>query len=171
MDEISCNVCIDLMPLVHDGVASEESKDAVVQHIAHCPECKALFEGELPKPDNDGGMLKNMQRKVQMFCAMVMMFGILYGLMLTAGNGVFYNVLIMPAIGAVGYYLFRWNGLYLVPVLLAVTHLLTNALGLGGEYLDVPSLLLWTLIYCASALTGLLIAGLLHFAFKKETKK
>ena len=168
MNKISCDVCMDLMPLVQDGVASEDSRTAVLGHIAECPRCKALFEGEIPAPDHAGILLEKIRRRAQIFSAMLLMFGVFYGLMLTAGSGLFYNVLIMPAIGAIGYYLFRWRGLYILPALLLVTHLITNALGLGGEYLDFPALLLWTGLYCAAALVGFVIAALLHFAFRKE---
>ena len=32
MNEISCDVCMDLIPLVQDGIASEDSREAVEQH-------------------------------------------------------------------------------------------------------------------------------------------
>ena len=32
MNEINCNVCMDLIPLVQDGIASEDSRKAV----EHC---------------------------------------------------------------------------------------------------------------------------------------
>lgn len=34
----------DLMPLCIDGIASEKSREAVENHIAECPECKAEWE-------------------------------------------------------------------------------------------------------------------------------
>ena len=168
MNKISCDLCMDLMPLVQDGVASEDSRNAVLQHLEECPDCRALYEGEVPVPSDTRTILEKIQRRAQIFSAMVMMFGIFYGLMLTASNGIFYNCLIMPAIGAIGYYLFRWKGLYVIPALLLVTHFITNALGLGGEYLEIVGLLMWTAIYCAVALVGFIIAALLHFVFKKE---
>ena len=33
MNKITCDMCIDLMPLVQDGVASEDSRNAVLQHL------------------------------------------------------------------------------------------------------------------------------------------
>ena len=60
--------------------------------------------------------------------------------------------------------------LFVVPGLLFVTHFATNTLGFGGEHLQLPSLLLWTGLYCIFALLGTLIAALLHFALKKEEK-
>ena len=168
MNKISCDMCIDLMPLVQDGVASEDSRNAVLQHLQECPDCRALYEGEIPTPSNTKEILGKVKRRAQLFSAMVMMFGIFYGLMLTAGNGIFMNVIIMPIIGGIGYYLFRWKALFIIPPLLLVTHFITNALGLGGEGLMPIEVVLWTAIYCGVTLVGFLIAALLHFAFKKE---
>ncbi len=168
MNKISCEMCMDLMPLVQDGIASEDSALAVALHIQDCPDCARHFEGEIPQPSDSKKILEKIQRKARTFTAMLLMFGIFYGLGLTASSGIFYNVIIMPLIGGLGYYLFRWRALYLIPALLFVTHIATNALGLGEEYLNLPSLLMWTGIYCAAALVGFVIAALLHFAFKKE---
>lgn len=170
MTHITCEMCMDLMPLVHDGVASPDSIRAVEQHIKDCPDCRSLYEGPRPSPADSSTMLKRVQNQIRLFSAMVLMFGILFGLMLTAGSGIFYNAIIMPLIGAVGYYLFRWKAVYEIPVLLFLTHLITNALGMGQEILTLPTLLMWTGLYAVFALVGVLIAALLHFALKKEEK-
>ena len=34
--KITCDMCLDLMPLVLDGLASEDSEKAVREHIAGC---------------------------------------------------------------------------------------------------------------------------------------
>ena len=34
MNEISCQICMDLIPLVQDGVASKDSRDVVLCGIA-----------------------------------------------------------------------------------------------------------------------------------------
>ena len=168
MTEISCEMCMDLMPLVHDGVASADSVEAVKRHIRSCPQCRGLFEGQLPEPSGRELLLRRRQREAKTFCAMVLMFGIFYGLMLTAGSNLFLNIIIMPIIGGMGYYLFRWRALYIVPALLFVTHIFTNFMGLGSEVLELIGLFMWTSIYCGVALVGFVIAALLHFAFKKE---
>ena len=168
MNKISCEICMDLLPLVQDGVASNDSRNTVLEHLRDCPDCRALYEGEIPVPSNTNALLSKIQRRARVFSAMVMMFGIFYGLMLTAGNGLFLNVIIMPIIGAIAYYLFRWKAIIVVPPLLLVTHFITNALGLEGERLLPVEVILWTAIYCGVALVGFVIAALLHFAFKKE---
>lgn len=39
--KISCEIIRDLLPLYHDGVCSEESKELVEEHVAYCEECRA----------------------------------------------------------------------------------------------------------------------------------
>ena len=162
MNEITCEVCMDLMPLVHDGVASDDSVNAVQQHIRQCPDCRALFEGQAPLPSAKAKILDKLNRKIQLASAMVLMFGVLFGLMLTAGSGIFHNALIMPIIGAIG---------YLIPGILFVTHLVINYLGMGQEVLGFVTLMTWTGLYCIFALIGFVIAALLHFVFRKEDNK
>ena len=170
MNEITCDLCMDLMPLVKDGVASEDSVSAVRNHLASCESCRALFDGDVPPPVDTARSFEKFYRRLQLFSAMVMMFGIFFGLSLTAGSGIFYNTVIMPIIGALGYVIFRKRALYIVPVVLFVTHFLTNLLGLmrGIEHLDFYSLLMWTFLYSIFALLGVVVAWLLHFAFRKE---
>lgn len=40
-EKISCAVCRDLLPLVQDGVASEESAALVRRHLEGCPPAAA----------------------------------------------------------------------------------------------------------------------------------
>ena len=170
MNEISCDVCMDLIPLVKDGIASTGSQQAVQQHLKNCEACRALFDGETPPPANTEQAFQKIKRKVQLLSVMLMMFGIFFGLGLTAGNEMFYNSLIMPVIGALGYIIYRRKALYTVPILLFITHCFTNCLGWlrGLEHLDFMSLFMWTIIYSAFSLLGIMIAWLIHFAFKKE---
>ena len=41
-----CNVARDLMPLVIDGVASEESRKYVDEHVENCHACELIY-GEM----------------------------------------------------------------------------------------------------------------------------
>ena len=170
MNEISCDLCMDLIPLVRDGVASEDSVQAVQKHIANCEDCRELLHS-LPPPTADAvKTFEKIHRKLQFSSAMLMMFGIFFGVSLTAGSELFYNTLIMPIIGALGYYIFRWKAFYNVPILLLITHCATNLFGTirGVEHLDIYSLLMWTFLYSVFSILGTLVAWLLHFAFRKE---
>lgn len=170
MNKITCDICLDLIPLVKDGIASEGSRQAVEEHLKTCPSCRALWNGDAPSAANGEQAFQKFQRQIQLFSAMVMMFGIFFGISLTAGSDIFYNTLIMPVIGGLGYFIFQWKALYNVPILLLLTHGLTNLFGLmrGVEHLDLYSLLMWTVLYSIFAQIGVLIAGLLHYALRKE---
>ena len=172
MNEISCDICMDLIPLVQDGIASEDSKLAVEQHIKHCKACESLYNGIAIPTVNSEKLFTKVKHRVQAFFAMLMMFGLFFGLGLTDGREMFYNILIMPAIGVLGYVIFRWKAVYTLPLLMFVMHSLIYALNVmrNVEYWDFYSFVMWTVIYGIFVLTGVVIAGLLHYAFGKERK-
>lgn len=173
MNKITCEICKDLLPLVKDGIASEDSRLAVEEHIKVCESCKALYDGfveeALVNPDLERELGK-LKKKLQTFSAIVLMFGIFFGLSLTASQEMFYNSLIMPVLGVLGYVLFRWNALYQVPMLLLGTMLGINYFGVvrGMEVMAVMEVVTWVGIYSVFVGLGVLVAGLLHFVFRKE---
>ena len=173
MNDISCDICMDLMPLVQDGVASADSAEAVERHIETCPECRAMFENKLPEMPSGDQLIRQIRRKARIFVGMLLMFGVFFGISLTVSNKMFLNTLIMPAIGIIGYYLFRWKAAVITPALIITTHLITNAFAMipGAEHLDFGEVLTWSGIYSLFAVAGIVIAGLIHFAFRKEDKQ
>lgn len=168
MNDITCDLCRDLMPLVKDGIASADSRLAVERHLESCPDCRARFD--LPLPTDGEKAFAALWNRLRLLAALVMMLGIFVGISFTNSQELFYNALIMPLIGGLGFLVFRWKAVYRVPLLLVAVGL--AALGLdmlrGLGQLDLPSLLLWTVIYSGFAMAGLLIAALLCFALKKE---
>ena len=173
MNKITCDICKDLIPLVKDSIASEDSKLAVIEHMKECENCKKLYEAvnlefvEInPDLERELGRLK---RRFQIFSAMLLMFGVFFGLSLTASEEMFYNSLIMPVIGALGYVLFRWKAVYQVPLLLLVMMFFINFFGIvrGMEVMNVMGVVMWVGIYTIFVEIGVLVAGLLHFAFRK----
>ena len=173
MNKITCDICKDLMPLVKDGIASEDSRGAVIEHVKACEDCKKLYENDSielaeinPDLERELGKLK---RRLQIFSAMLLMFGVFFGLSLTASEEMFYNSLIMPVIGVLGYVLFRWKAVYQVPILLLVMLFIINFFGIvrGMEVMPVMGVVMWVGIYSIFVEIGVLVAGLLHFAFRK----
>lgn len=174
MNKISCDICKDLIPLVKDGIASADSCFAVKEHMEECVTCKKLYESEITAPSEPNVDLElelgKLKRKLQIFSVMLMMFGAFFGLSLTASEEMFYNSLIMPVIGALGYVIFRWKAIYQIPVLLLIMQLLINCFGMvrGMEIMPVMGVVTWVAIYTIFVEIGVLVAGLLHFAFRKE---
>lgn len=169
MTDISCGICRDLLPLVRDGVAGEESRAAVEAHVARCESCRALYEAP-NQPEDGRAALSALWRKLRLSCALLMMLCIFVGMDLTGGQGLFYNSLLMPLIGGLSFLVFRWKALYDLPLLLLAVGLATCGLNLlrGLEGLPFTELLLWTAIYSLFAFVGVAVAALLCFALKKE---
>ena len=98
MIQITCEICMDLIPLVQDGVAAGDSVSAVEQHIQSCPQCRAMWEGQIPHSADSGRILEKVRHRTRVFMGIVLMFGIFFGLSLTAGSGLFLDSLSMPVI-------------------------------------------------------------------------
>lgn len=99
MNEISCEMCLDLMPLVLDGAASEESRAAVERHIAGCDSCRELYEGKrLPQADGERA-LSDAIRRVKKISGAVLMLFVLMGICLCErilqGSSVVFLVMVL----------------------------------------------------------------------------
>lgn len=182
MTKITCDICMDLMPLVRDGVASEGSENAVMKHILDCEDCKKIYDemyinnksiiedDDIPKSINIDKAAKKVEKKINKYLGMIIMFGIFFGLSLTASEEMFLNSFIMPIIGAFGYYLFLWKAAYTVPCIIVISNFIINGIGFlrGVEHLDIMSMIMWGSVYSLFAIIGTIIAGLLHFGLRKE---
>ena len=182
MTKITCDICMDLMPLVRDCVASEGSENAVMKHISDCEDCKKIYDemyinnksiiedDDIPKSINIDKAAKKVEKKINKYLGMIIMFGIFFGLSLTASEEMFLNSFIMPIIGAFGYYLFRLKAAYTVPCIIVISNFIINGIGFlrGVEHLDIMSMIMWGSVYSLFAIIGTIIAGLLHFGLRKE---
>lgn len=174
MNKINCEICMDLIPLVKDGIASEESYKAVEEHVKECETCRQLY-GESHEPARitiDGKHAwKKIQKQWNGFFLALLCVGIVFGVSLTTQADMFYNSLIMPIAGACGYLIFQKRAVYKVPILLLVFYAAMNVLQFlrGGEAFDFYSLLMWVAIYSIFAILGVGISGLFHYA--RQTKK
>lgn len=187
MTKITCDICMDLMPLVRDGVASEDSENAVMNHISDCEDCKKTYyemyiNNKSITEDNKNSQIinpqsinidkaaKKVEKKINKYLGMIIMFGIFFGFSLTASEEMFLNSFIMPIIGAFGYYLFQWKAAYTVLCIIVIINFIINGIGFlrGVEHLDISSMVMWGAIYSLFAIIGTIIAGLLHFGLRKE---
>lgn len=183
-NRISCQVCLDLIPLVRDDVASEDSRALVLAHAEDCESCRAALtasgepasESEPEKlPADDRRILQRLRRSLLTLGLALLGAGLLAGIFFTNSQNVFYNLLIMPAAGALGLLtLKRWWWL-LPPGVFAVSYvpLLLSFMGEGypgiGVLLQAP--LFYSIIYAGLTLPGIAAAALLRFAFKKGASK
>lgn len=94
MNKISCEICMDLIPLVRDGASSGDSREAVEGHIQHCPSCRELWEGEaIPQSEGDGvltGLIKRVQTISAAALGVIVLAGIFVCERIMQGSSVFF---------------------------------------------------------------------------------
>lgn len=173
--KVRCDVIRDLIPLVNDGIASSESEKLVLEHTAECKECRKLLEKQdIPQISDVNKLFLELKGKVSAFSVFLMFAAMFIGLSLSYDADMFYNSLIMPIVGALGYIAFRFKAFYIVPLILMALNLSMGILNVirGIENSSLADVLLmsvfWAVIYSIFAVVGVLIASLFHFAFKKE---
>ena len=182
---IPCPVCLDLWPLVCDGVASEESRQLVEAHLAACPRCRAATakSGPLPPPPaDDSRALRAVRRWLLAGGLLAAGLGCLVGLLFTHSANMFYNLLLLPLVGAVAALVLgrRWfwaplgcGGLtYLWLFLRGGWELLGAASGGRGLGENLALLFIspfWmALIYSLLCLAGAAIVRLLVYACRRD---
>lgn len=172
-NEKYCGIVLDLMPLVRDNTASEDSRQFVLSHMEHCPGCREMY-GDVPRPEkvDDKRILRAIRRQLSLAALVLFVLGGLAGVFLSNSAGMFYNFLIMPAFGAAGYLLFKRRR-YLIPigifafsfVWLLIFNWQDGMLQDGWDTSILAASLYLSAIYTAFTLVGMLIARLLKFAF------
>lgn len=172
MNNISCEICMDLIPLVQDRAASDDTQKAVTHHADHCPACQALLaQTPAPQQMDDRRVLHSLRQRLATTSLIFIVIGAFLGVGLSNSQAVFYNILIMPAIGALGYAALGKKAA-LVPVALFAFSYLVPLLQLfmQEDLLEgaATTLLFWAIIYCGLCVLGLIIAALFHFAFRKD---
>lgn len=179
--DISCDVCLDLMPLVKDNVASNDSEMLVAKHIDNCESCKALFSSEEVNKDykvDDQKVIGDIKKKMVSVGLTILIIGGLLGIYLSNSQGMFYNVLIMPCVGIVGYVLLR-KKYYWVPVgvfVLSYLGIMIQSILEDIEWLGrIPEVLIMPLflsiIYTILVGIGTAIGALLGYVFGREAKQ
>lgn len=173
---ISCDVILDLIPLVKDGVASDESTLLVNEHIKSCESCKAEFDiFEAANIEHislkDKKIISAIKRSIFITQITILVIGAIIGVALSNSMGMFYNFIIMPIIGSVSFVAFKKKW-YLTPIaIFTLTYLWQTITGIesgGFDWVALYSGLYYSIIYAVLVGLGVIITMLLKFAFKKE---
>lgn len=176
---ISCDVCLDLIPLVHDQVASKDSNTLVYEHIAKCASCKTEFiNTNITTSEymiNDDKIIRSLKKSLFVTGLIFITFGALLGVYLSNSMGMFYNFLIMPIVGGLGYLTFKnkwiWTPvgvLILSYIWLFIQNISDGILSSGFRVEIFWNPLYFSGIYSGLTIIGVVIAALLKYAFRKE---
>lgn len=169
MNKISCDMCMDLLPLVQDGVASADSKKAVEEHIKTCPQCKKMYLEHPTMVMNDQRVSLKIKSKLHTFFAFLTFLGMFFGISLLLNQCELYVAVIMPIIGICSYVVYHWQALWKSPLILSALFTLAYMIILfqGGTF-NLPGLVFVIILIALFTDIGVLIAGLMHFALRKE---
>lgn len=174
MNKISCNTCLDLMPLVIDGVSSEDSSKLVEDHIKECKECRSIYsEPKLVETEeleiDDDRVLGKIKRKLYSFAALILILGSIIGASLNNSQNIFYNFLIMPLLGGVSYIAFGKRA-YLGSIFVFIISFINQSINsyltgyfsnMGDVFFDAFSMTIEFMIFF---FLGILIFKLFHFS-------
>lgn len=173
--KLTCDVIQDLIPLVKDGVASDDTIVIVNEHIKNCDECKSElnvleFKSEDTASVKDEMIITSIKRSIYMTQLTILIVGTGIGLALTNTMGMFYNFIIMPFIGGISFLTFKRKW-YLTPMVIfilnylwqTIMHLLSD----GFNWYNLLIGIYFSIYYTVLVISGVVIAMLLKFALKK----
>lgn len=179
--DLPCDICRDLLPLVRDGVASEESCRAVEEHVAHCEACRALWGEEAPPPPlHRERVLGSTRRRLYAWQGAMTAAGLILGMVLANTGRAGYNILLLPVLGAAVQWLSprraRWLPLLVWGLITAVTVWSNADYLLGrlaeGDWYNLFAILglsaLYGLLLGALCVLGNLAVALFRYALRKE---
>lgn len=178
---LPCEVIMDLIPLCKDGVASSESCRLVDEHTAVCDACRREYESienanmQSPSLPDEKMFLQRLKKQAFKMQMLLLIGGALLGVSMTFSMNVFYNFLLMPAVGMLAYVIFG-KRFYAGPALVFILSIISNsAYGIFGERLGLTALgavfaswIIYSAVYAFLALLGWAAAWLLHYAFGKN---
>lgn len=98
---VSCAVILDLIPLVKDNVASEDSAILVTEHAKSCESCKREFEShpaqDRPQP-NDKRVVSSIKKKLFFATSLLILLGAFIGMAVNSNS----SSLLLPILGVTG---------------------------------------------------------------------
>lgn len=176
MLNISCDIILDLIPLVKDGVASQESANLVHDHIKGCGSCKAEFDSfesiSMETPSiKDEKIIFDIKRSIFITQIILLISGAIVGVALSNSMNVFYNFIIMPIIGAISLITFKRKCYFSVIAVFVLSFIwisIGEIISGGFQWAALHGGLYYSLIYALLIGIGIIIAMLLKFAFRKE---
>lgn len=171
---ISCDVIQDLIPLVKDGVASIQSEELVQEHISSCESCRYEYESMYTQKSSeavdDKKILASIRKSIFVMGLIILIAGSFMGVAISNTNDIFYNFIIMPAIGAVSCIALKKKW-FVVPacvfVLSYLWYFMKYAMERGFVLDIVATPLFFSIIFSILILIGVAIAKLLRYAFGK----
>ncbi len=171
---IDCGICADLMPLVEDGVACEQSRKAVRKHLEGCKACREKYR-DFPEAEqadaapDDEKVIRRVRDRMAVWMLNGMLLSLIAGAVIVsaASSDPWLAALIFPALCGLiylsGVRIWKWT-----PLAAGCCWIVITLLTQGERLSDYPMALLTSLYPIALSYLGVLAAALLKYAFRGE---
>ena len=126
--EISCEICQDLIPLVKDDIASDDTKNAVYNHIQNCKVCQSYMGQETQSETiSDNKLIRSIKMIILCWTAIVCLISmfIACGLPKTP-HSIAIMVVALPALSAFAC-IFLNKKWIVIPVCVFISRLIVQA--------------------------------------------
>ena len=107
---ISCDVILDLIPLVKDNVASKDSIELVSNHLKSCEECRIAFKDfklQTQTDINDKKVMASIKKKLLFLTSALLLIGATIGMVLNKPSNIVPAIFIVIGILLIGTIIFR----------------------------------------------------------------
>ncbi|MFF2889178.1 hypothetical protein [Paenibacillus sp. NPDC057967] len=177
--KVTPDVIRDLIPLVKDGVASSDSVALVDHYMKHDPDIREEYDsygGILPERDDskDQRIVAGIKRGVVMTQLFILLVGATIGIAMTGSFGMFYNLVIMPFVGALAVFSMKRAWSLAMPLIVFagayVYQFMSSVFSGGWNPIVWGTSLPYSSIYALLTAVGVLIGLLLQFAFQKGSR-
>jgi len=111
---VPCDIILDLIPLVKDNVASEDSINLVSEHLKSCESCKLEFENyalPIQKEVDDKRVLFSIKKKLFLITSALLFLGTFIGMVLnkSTSSNFMPTIIIALSIVIMGILIFKFN--------------------------------------------------------------
>jgi hypothetical protein len=111
---ISCHVVLDLIPLVKDHIASEDSINLVSEHLESCQSCKYEFESpclSVTAEFDDKRVVSSIKKKLFIASSLLLLLGAFIGMALNknSSSNLFPAIIIVLGIAFIFIALFKFD--------------------------------------------------------------
>ena len=156
-----CAIVQDLIPLVNDGISSEESKEFVLKHCQDCKECQMMLD--IPVY-NEEALNKKWYYKFRFSLVIFVVFLALLSCSFSGTKYQTHNFLLLPFIGYFGHWLLKKN-VYVLYIFIFVGLFLTALV----QQENIFSLVVFFgSLYCLFLTIGMIIHKCFVYVFRSK---
>lgn len=156
-----CAIVQDLIPLVNDGVASQESQEFVLKHCKHCQECQKMLD--IPFY-NEESLNQKWYKKLKMTSVVFLILFVLLTCSFHGTRSQFQNFIFMPIIGCLGYWLFH-KRVYFIYLLIFISSFL---IGIINGSMNIYAIFCYILLSWLFISIGIIIYLCFQYAFSRR---